>query len=220
MEKDQLPAAGERAWAPSAPAGTREPSGRRGAGQRDGGGGGGGGAARAGAPRSPAVPGRSAPLDRPGAQRPSRPPPRQRPPPPAASPPPRPGTRPSPRPTARTPEAPARYLVRHGDGGFPGSPHRSGLRQAGAHSEVYKSVSSPQHNTASAGTSVQGLRSLAIFRCLLSRLGRREKPGSDLTLCQGGDRPEVTSAPSILREGDLHAGFSMRGGVGRFGGVV
>lgn len=30
---------------------------------------------------------------------------------------------------------------------------------------------------------------------LLSRLRRREKPGSDLTLRCGGDRPEVTPAP-------------------------
>lgn len=80
---------------------------------------------------------------------------------------------PSPRPTALSPKAPARYLVRHGDGGFTrGSPHHSGLRQAEPHSKVYKSVPSLQHNTAAAGTSSTSCVTSAARRGELAKTGK------------------------------------------------
>lgn len=184
---------------PGPPAHSQEPGsrrGRRGAGQRNRGGGGAARAAEGGCAPEPRGPRRLGPAGPRSARRPSRPPPHRRPPPPAASPPPRPGARPSPRPTVRSPEASARYLIRHGDGGFPG-----GLRTAAASGRLnltlrFTNLSLPHSTT----PRLQGLplRLASLPLRTEERWGRREKeagkhlrgrPGaSDLHNCLPGAR--------------------------------
>lgn len=193
-----LPATGERAWAPSAPARTREPSGKtrrraagRGGGRREGG----GGRVRPGTPRSPAARSRSAPFG-PALGAPLGPLPAGSPLPQPRPLPRTPGVRPSPRPTARSPEVLARYLVRHGDGGFPG-----GLRTAAASGRLnltlrFTNLSLPHSTT----PRLQGLplRLASLPLRADERLGRREKEAgkglgegrgpSDLQICLSGAR--------------------------------
>lgn len=141
---------------------------------------------RPGAPRSPAARPRSArrstPLWAPSplvAPSPSR------------VPSPAPRVRPSPRPTARSPEAPARYLVRHGDGGFPG-----GLRTAAASGRLnltlrFTNLSLPHSTTPRLQGLPLRLASLPLRAESVWEDGKRRR---EKALGKAGGRPTCKSA--------------------------